>query len=275
MPVSLLYVEGNLDAELLGPLCAGAPAVRAAKASKNALAPIVRRERDGGNEFAYYVRDRDFDFEPPGDLSRPVVDRQDTARNRVLGWHWCRHEIESYLVDPALVVAALDIETTSYEAALFEAGRSIVHYEAARWAVGTARRSLPPNYKLNTRPEDAENVEFHLPADMSREACHDWALTHASVFGDRVGEALAEESVESTFLQAEARFDSVAQDTAGLLLWFAGKDLLKAMEPWFVDQGFANPSTFRTRVRDWVTSHPEETLNLLPEWRFFVEMLRE
>jgi len=203
-----------------------------------------------------------------------VVNREDHTTGRVLGWHWCRHEIENYLVDPVLVAAALDIESAPYEEALCEAARSMVHYEAARWAVGAARRSLPPNYKLKTRPPDGENVEFYLPADMSPQFSHDWAVAHVSAFGDRVREGLAEEAVETVLQHAEERLDAAAQDTAALLLWFAGKDLLKGMEPWFADQGYGSPSTFRTRIRDWAIGHPEEVLGLLPEWRAFVAILR-
>jgi hypothetical protein len=94
MPVSRLLVEGKLDIEILAALFGGRPPVDIG-GSKQSLAPRVRNERQGGNANVYYLRDRDFDYDPADDLSQPVVDR--THAGIVLGWRWCRHEMENYL----------------------------------------------------------------------------------------------------------------------------------------------------------------------------------
>ena len=55
-----------------------------------------------------------------------------------MGWHWCRHEIENYLLEPALVAAACSprITEATYLEQLRGAALRIRYYEAARWAVG-------------------------------------------------------------------------------------------------------------------------------------------
>ena len=41
---------------------------------------------------------------PPSDLSKPTVDAEDG--NTPIGWRWCRHELENYLIEPLLVSEA-------------------------------------------------------------------------------------------------------------------------------------------------------------------------
>lgn len=279
MLVTKLLVEGELDAQLLFSVCTGGPVIEAAKASKDALAPRVREERhkeklNGGLEKVFYLRDRDFDFEPPDHPNRPCEDKYD--ENQVLGWRWCRHSIENYMLEPTIACAALDSKEDRYSGALKQAGKRIQFYQAGRWAIGTARRALPPNYDLRTQPDGAD--EFFLPKteEMSKEAARNWARVQVKEFVDRVRPALSETSIGQSFDQHTRRFEKdVCDSVEATLVWFSGKDLMLALKDWWSSLGVAGPNDFRNRLRDWMREHPEEVLSALPEWQAFLEIMRK
>ena len=125
--MNVLLVEVKLDAEVLGAILAGRPVVKEA-GPKNSLAPrtrVERRERRTCD--VCYLRDRDFDHDPPTEPSRPQVDRTDDDGS-VLGWRWCRHEIESYLIDPDPVANATGWDRDEYARALTSAAVRLRHY---------------------------------------------------------------------------------------------------------------------------------------------------
>jgi hypothetical protein len=140
MPVAKLFVEGRLEIEVLTPILQGSP-VPQQGGSKYTLRPRARTERRENKVVAGYLRDRDFDFDPPTDLSKPTVDSMESGAP--LGWRWCRHEIENYLVDPGVVGEAMAWYVNDFEDALRQAAAKIRSYEAARWTIGKVRRVLP------------------------------------------------------------------------------------------------------------------------------------
>lgn len=272
MPVSRLLVEGKLDVEIFAALFGGRPPVDIG-GSKQSLAPRARTERQGGNADVCYVRDRDFDYDPPNDAAQPVVDR--THAGRVLGWRWCRHEIENYLIDPEVVVAATNWERATYTAALVDAAQRIRYYQMARWVVGTARRSLPPHFELYTKPDDLQDHDFRLPRDVSEGVSVQWANGHVARFYARVGQALAPQAMSTSSVSCAARIaESLLAATANVLLWCSGKDLLAALEPWLQTQNLPDAGSFRAMMRDWIRGHPEDTLRCLPEWNVLRQLLR-
>jgi hypothetical protein len=115
MPITTLFVEGTLDTEVLSPVLLGSPVIRPV-GPKNFLRARVRIERTENRLNAGYLRDRDFDFDPPGDVSKPEIDYVDNGVS--IGWRWCRHEIENYLIDPAIVSAAMDWAVAEFEEAV-------------------------------------------------------------------------------------------------------------------------------------------------------------
>jgi len=157
MPVTRLLVEGELDAQLLAPLFAGNPVVEPIKSSKNALAPRTRTERQKMGPCVSYLRDRDFDYKPPTQLNQPTVDKIDN--DSVLGWRWRRHSIENYMLEPGIVCAALGVENEPYCEALCESGNRIKYYQAARWAIGIARRVRIADFRPEVGTIQKEQVE--------------------------------------------------------------------------------------------------------------------
>ena len=274
MPVSELLVEGKLDAELINAVLRGSPLVTRG-GSKTSLKPKVAEKRKHALAVAVaYIRDRDFDLEPPADRSRPAV-HSTAPDSTVLGWHWCRHEMENYLLEPALVARATGADEAGYRAALLEASDRLQHYQAARGAIGIIRRNLPPSFDFHTRPDDIPDDPPRVPSDLGAGAMLAWVCGHAQRFHDRACPELAPDAVER---HVGARHALLSAQVLGsvdeVLVWFSGKDLLAALEPWRDAHGLGYAGDLRTKLRDWFLADANEALALLPEWQAFVAMVR-
>jgi len=285
MPVTKLFVEGDLDVQLLNPILDGSPVLQKG-GSKGALRPQARREIDKDRErrkkageepdashvVAGYLRDRDFDFEPPEELSKPAVDKD--IEGCPFGWRWCRHEIENYLIEPSLISEARGWPIAEIEDAIRDVAKNIRSYEAARWTVGSVRCVLPPHYELNTRPDELKK-EIELPLLLDSTVVKQWAFSSIGSYRDRFTSITDTSLVEQTFGTFIARFDDdFTEDVQNVLLWFSGKDILAGLAEWLKKKGFANPGQLRVSLRDWVIAHPEQTLELLPEWKSLIAVLR-
>jgi len=288
MPVKKLFVEGNLDIALLNPIFAGSP-VLTQGGSKDSLRPQARREIDmdkvrcneRGEEpdkskvVAGYLRDRDFDFEPPNDLSKPTMDRD--IDGIPFGWRWCRHEIESYLIEPSLINRATSWPKAEIEDAIRDIAKNIRYYEAARWTIGAVRSALPPHHELKTRPDDLKRKDFALPSDLSCLAVNIWAINTIDSYRAHFIGITDNNTVKEKFKYFITRFDDAfTDDVENVLVWFSGKDILAAMDEWIKTKNkrIDHPAKFVETIRDWVIANPEQTLELLPEWAGLREALR-
>lgn len=273
MPVSVLLVEGKLDAEVLSPVLGTLP-VRVTLepvGTKGSLRPRARDRRQGlAGVATCYVRDRDFDFDPPVDMSQPTVDSRYDAGG-VLGWRWSRHEMENYLLEPRLVEAATGWGAADFARELLAAAKNLQHYTAARWAVGIARRSLPPFNDLPTRPAELTN-EIKVPADCSQTACFTWALQHVAAFRHQVDATLEATAVQASLAERAQRLAGL-MTTDEVLIWHSGKDLLAALGPLIATRAEANPKAFLSRLRRWVQGSPQEAVGLFPEWQALLAAL--
>ena len=223
MPVNMLYVEGDLDAQLLNNVFAGAPVVRE-RGSKYALKGIVVTERrDSEKTGIAFLRDRDFDSEP--DVSTPHTPKPVLTHGsgEFFGWIWYRHSIESYLLEPALMAKALSKSKLEIEAVIQKAGEELAVYQAARWVVGQARDKLPPSRELETHPPSGGN-EFRLPSEMSEEACWQWLSTATREFVQPVYIAFAEDALRESFGRYQTKLSGL--DVGAILVWFSGKHLI-------------------------------------------------
>jgi hypothetical protein len=269
----MLLVEGRLELEVWGAILAGSPAVNAVPSSKYALksrAQTARRERQ--REDIFYLRDRDFDFDPPQDPRRPQPETDGTGR--LIGWHWSRHEIENYLLEPGLVAAALGWDLARYSESLCEAARRIRHYQAARWTVGKARRTLPLRpYELPTKP--VEVGDDRLPTDLSMDAVNAWAVGHCQGFCDKFQQALQPDRLR-TSLEDQTRVLTAEflAAPANALLWCAGKDLLAALRSDMETRRVNGAGAFRSLMRDWIRRNPDAALTHLPEWCGFKRIVQ-
>jgi len=269
MSIRKLYVEGRLDAEILHALLGGEPPV-VQGGSKYALRPRARADREESRIDAGYLRDRDFDYDPPADSTTPAADY--SVAGIVCGWRWCRHEIENYLLEPQLVSDAMGFLPSDVEAAICDAANDIREYEAARWTVGVVRRALPPHYKLSTRPDINE---LALPPDLREKAVRKWALDSIVTHRDRIAQCMDSNAIRESYSGFSKKFDNeFVADCASVLLWFSGKDVLAGMNAWVKSKGMADVGAYRADMRDWIIRNPERTLVSLPEWNSLVDKLR-
>jgi hypothetical protein len=263
-------VEGALEVQVLRPILLGNP-VPQLGGSKNSLKPRARTERVDNKVAAGYLRDRDFDFYPPADLSKPTVDGED--RGVAFGWRWCRHETENYLIDPGVVSKAMDWPSLEYEEALRQAAGKIRSYEVARWTIGVVRRELPPNYELRTRPDGLNEIE--LPPALDSATVNAWASNSIADHRAPMATATDPTAVQASLDAFAARFNDVfVADVETVLVWFSGKDLLAGLTDWLVAKGVPNPGEFRASLRDWIIAYPDRALQLLPEWNGMLEVVR-
>jgi hypothetical protein len=260
-------VEGKLDTEVFGSLLAGQLTVEHA-GSKGGLAPKARDRRKSNTlAKACYIRDRDFDHHPPTDVTQPTVDSSDGGA--VLGWRWCRHEI-----DPDLVAAALQWDKAAFEAELVSVAKTLLHYESARWAAGQARRVMPPAKEFPSKPSDCSG-DFRLPADLSETASVAWVRDQASAYLANAQAALTPQVIEAAVADHAAKLNLAIQaGVAGILIWYSGKDLLAGLTHWLQTTHRLHPTETRNRIRDWVAANPDQTLKLLPEWDGLRNLLR-
>ena len=273
MPVSVLLVEGKLDAEVLNPVLGLLPVRLTLErgGSKSSLKPKARDRRQGpASVVACYLRDRDFDFDPPPSTAQPIVDSP-WETNAVLGWRWCRHELESYLLEPRLVEAATGWNAADYSRELLSAAQRLQPYTAARWAVGIARRSLPPFTELPTRPVELAN-EIQLPPDCSQSACFSWVKQHVAGFRQQVEATLEDTALQASLAERVQRLSSLTT-TDEVLVWYSGKDLLAALSPLIATRPEANPKAFRRQLSRWVQDRPQEAAALFPEWQALLTAL--
>jgi hypothetical protein len=270
MPVDLLYVEGNLEVEVLYPILLGAPVLKKG-GSKGSLRPRATTERIENHVLAGYLRDRDFDYDPPADLATPTIDH--TFAGQPVGWRWCRHETENYLIDPLVVTQATGLSRADYETALTAAAALIQDYQAARWTVGQVRRSLPPLREMPTRPGGLNELE--LPPDLDEASVRAWAENSIAAFRAPLVAVSDPAAVGLSFRQFQNRFNSAfLAQVNQILVYFSGKDLLAGLKAWLDLNGFHHPNEFRMALRDWAITHPTEMITIHPEWSALPGVLR-
>ena len=260
MPVTMLFVEGELDEQLLSAVFAGAPVVER-RGTKYGLQGMVLREREStGSLGVHFLRDRDFDFEPTTGEAHSPTPIVTQRNNVVVGWRWFRHSIEGYLLEPSLVATALERQQGEVEALVRECGRELVSYQAARWTVGQARSKLPPSRHLETSPPDLSG-DFDLPTDRSEAASWNWLSAATREFIAPVADAFAESTLRQSFDDYRTKF--AAFEANDMLVWFSGKNILSLLAP---KLGFDSPKLLQNRLRNWIRANPDEAVRLLPEW---------
>lgn len=261
MPVDKLYVEGKLDNEIYTPLFSDAILI-VRGVGKHSIRSQAKNDRDSQIR-AGYLRDRDFDFDPPQDMDVPTVDISDASG--AWGWRLNRHEIESYLLDPRIVNAKFGIPVESWQTTICEAAKRIRWYQIARWTVGYARSKLPPNYKLQTQSDDVG--EMRLPEDLSESASLDWCRATIRKFFVMIESCLSDNAVGNQIDTRSGLFaEAMLDDHQDVFRWCSGKDLFAALSAADLQITRAqSPQSLCNILRDWVREHPDQFLRTFPE----------
>lgn len=260
MPVGKLLVEGLLDVEILTKVFSGVNVVRGG--SKNSLGPQTRNDRVEKRS-TVYLRDRDFDFLPVENVGSPTVDSRDGEVH--LGWRLNLHELENYLIEPRVASATFDIDGSLWQSQLCDAARRIASYQIARWTVGQLRANLPPNFKLDTKPDGI--AEMRLPSDLSESSTFAWCKQAIGAFREKIEPHLANSAIETELAARKFFFgEELLTDAAYVLKWCSGKDLLAALDDSVLQSaGCVGPKEVLNRLRDWVMKNSETFLSFYPE----------
>jgi len=271
MPVTQLYVEGSLDQRTLTGVLSGQVVV-AARGTKDDLPHIVRRDMDDGKSGTAYLRDRDFDSEPPPSQADEVaIDRE--LSGVVLGYRWDRTELENYLLEPAIVSAALGVDRAEWSAELAKAAVQLHAYTAGRWTLGQLRARTRSITKVKTRPDSLGGRIFPLPRSLAEADVQAWL----SVAVTRVSVAVAREfDVTAVRKQFENYKVTLAGKSGGeILRWYSGKDLFGILAGYFQSKGINNSADAMERVLVWLetTNGISAAIGHLPEWKNLVTVL--
>ena len=261
----MLYVEGKTDEALLGYALRG-PGSKLAlsrRGTKRDPSVLVRQDR-GLNMSVRYLRDRDFDHEPPAPPERgsPSIDHEQS--DGVHGYRWVRHSIENYILDEQFAQAALGVDQTEWRSQLAAAADRIKKYQAGRWTIGQLREALPRTARLPTHPA-ALRGEFELPAGLDENATWRWINADTSSYRRQATPLLAESAVRTRFREYLARLNTLSIED--ILLWHSGKDLLAALQSYLAGKGVSHPTEYVKRVIIWVQAHPYTALAFFPEWQ--------
>ncbi len=260
MPLTKLYVEGDLDATIYNRVFPGVLIEQGG--SKTSLKPQTRKDRVLRVE-AGYLRDRDFDFSPTESVNTPTVDAEHNGSP--LGWRLNRHEIENYLIDPRVFSSTFGIEVAAWETALSHAAATICHYQVARWTIGVVRSNLPPNYHLNTKPDGVD--ELRLPADLTEAVSLQWCKNAINAFRDKIDPHLNVVAIDAEIERRRTTFKTESLSSCEhVLLWCSGKDLFASVDlTATADTQMRGPKDLCNRLRDWVMKNPGAFLSYYPE----------
>lgn len=293
MPLAYLLVEGDVDTSIFTEIFQGSPPCKPG-GSKETLAPQVRRCREPDEHkdkdestgdhkrtlkkgvMAAYLRDRDFDFEPPPDLDQPTIDVAAKSEGEPpLGWRLNRHSIESYLLDPRVVGATFNVPEADWEHLICTAGKDIAAYQAGRWTIAQLRSGLPRPFKLQTSA--ISKGDFALPKSRSQTDVETWCRQTVSTFRRTVEDALSDEALTIAFGNRCQQFsDDFCSDSRQILVWFSGKDLFTAVKqlpelPQQIKQHSCDK--LREKLRDWVIANIDQFLSWFPELSALKEKL--
>ena len=196
-------------------------------------------------------------------MNTPTVDAEHNGKS--LGWRVNRHEIENYLIDPRVVSSTFGIEVVAWETVLSEAATKICHYQIARWTIGFVRSNLPPNYLLNTKPDDVDDLR--LPADLSEAVSLQWCKDAIKGFRNQIDPHLAGAAIEAEITRRRGSFNVASlQSIEHVLAWCSGKDLFAAVDLSVTgDDRLRGPTDLCNRLRDWVRDNPDQFLAYYPE----------
>jgi hypothetical protein len=284
MSVGLLYCEGGnkVDSRVLN-LFLGDLCTVQSVGSKYAFREKVLISRDLKPETIIAgIRDRDFDDFAENPSSPQFTPREWIVRDNQnliqIGWYWERKEIENYLIDPQIVIPVLDKKLgkkapslSEYQRILEQAALKIATYTAARIALSLCRvpRLLP------------------LPNDWGEEK---WSMKFP--FGQIIDEASCRLEIKRIFTQYQNtqipeenniinRFTEILTDcqpggfyfeNQNYLTFFAGKDLLCAMEEDLERLGLGTPADFKERILVGMRKI-SDVWQYLPEWQRLRELI--
>jgi hypothetical protein len=266
VPVNLLFCEGSdnsPDVRILGKIMAGICEVRPL-GSKYGMGERIKARREVLGETVYGVLDRDFVKNWSDPHNMPVV-WESGDKSIMFGWYWERKEIENYLIDPIVVEKAMGVDgpdMQAYKSALEEARKNIAVYQAARTALSTSRirfTDLPSAFGKK------RGKEKHLFPDNTDENNCERGIEEV-VAKHQLGQSVKREAVIDSFQNYLQEYQHGGFRHQYYLHAFAGKDLLWAMNDWFIQNSFSGAENFREKILSRIQKTTDNIVEWLPEW---------
>jgi len=219
-----------------------------------------------GRDGVFGILDGDFVRACTTVANRPRVweipDGTDTTH---LGWRWERKEIENYLIDPVVVELALGTnapDSDEYIRAMEGARDALTIYQAARTALSNCRPRFQNLKSAFGRPRGKEQHPF--PDELSESACRNSIDELVRKFNE--AQHVRTCDVEARFAEILPEC-SVGERYFNYLHYFAGKDLMIAMEGFLTRAGFGSWAAFREKILIGIEATPEDIADWLPEWK--------
>lgn len=237
----LIFCEGapqSLDNRLLSSLLRDLPPTTliVPLGGKQGLRSFIRGRLAGYSIPPPYIafRDRDFDVEPPHDVTLiiPQPDRPIYLTYRAA--------IENYLLDAAMIDKYWSTHkenapkwshgnspgANEIRSWMNEAARQISCYQAVRWALS----KLKPSHRWPELNTTWTKGSGDLPTSLAESDCLTQAKNLVSDYGTAAG-SVSEEKFLDGYQHFSAMFSSPEfLDHAEYLVWFHGKDLKKSMQ---------------------------------------------
>lgn len=237
----LLFCEGepqSLDYRLLSSLLRDRPPTTliVPLGGKQGLRSFIRGRLAGYTNPPPYVafRDRDFDVEPPDDVTliSPQPDRPIYLTYRAA--------IENYLLDATVIDRYWTTLSknapkwnhgdspgvTDVRSWMNDAARQISSYQAVRWALS----NLKPSHRWPELGTTWTNGSGDLPTSLAEDDCLAEAKNLVNDYRTETSN-VSEESFLEGYQRFSARFAAPKfVDQAEHLVWFHGKDIKKAMQ---------------------------------------------
>jgi len=199
------------------------------------------------------VLDGDFrDLDPIARRPRPWL-----IEGQLFGWRWERKEIENYILDPQVVSSALGASAPPaaiYMGILRAAAERVAVYQAARTCLGLLQRQYRPLVTSFGRPRGSDNHRF--PDALDEGSCRGELLRTTKEY-------------QSSLVRDEQSFDALMAECgpgglrlAGFLTYFAGKDLMWAINEPLQQLGLGGCGMLRERILLGM----EQTLDSVETW---------
>lgn len=276
MSVSLLYCEGGkkkIDSRVLNLFLSDLCTVQSV-GSKYAFREkvLISRELKPDTIIAG-IRDRDFDDFAQNPSSPQFIPRnwivQDNQNSIQIGWYWERKEIENYLIDPQIVIPVLGKKaptlSAEYQRILEQAALKIATYTAARIALSLCRvpRLLP---LPNDWGEERWSTKFPFGQIIDAASC---LLEIQRIHTQYTNTQIPQENdiVERlTQMLTYCQPGGFYFENQNYLTFFAGKDLLCAMEEDLDRLRLGTPADFKERMLVGMRKI-SDIWQYLPEWQ--------
>lgn len=283
MPIAELLVEGKIDVEIINAIKSESmlPFVVQKEGTKGTLNIIASKKRkERGKDNIYYLRDRDYDFDVDVALKVPQpIEFNDNGAKKIVGWHWCRHEIENYLLEPEILSASCGASVDEVKEEIKKAAIYLRFYQASRWTIGVSKRKgmLPPPFDLSTKPKEIakEKKDFLIIEDCSKESCLNWVRNDSKEFLSKFENALNEIEVEKRYYEYVTEFSITnCENIDWVLHMFSGKDLFTALSTWFKKIRLNHPSEARERIISWIIDNPTKSIEAINEWQRLIDLFK-